>query len=150
LPFEDESFDIVTAMVAPHDTTEVYRVLKPGGYTIIEKISDRDKWNFKVPFGNDEKGPRGQFSYYEKGERVKEFREEFLNFFSELEIRNGFWKTYYSVQGLYMLLEETPTIRNFDKERDRHIVEEIAEKYKTEKGIETTQNRLLIRARKAE
>jgi SAM-dependent methyltransferase len=148
LPFSNECFDVVTAMVAPHNTAEVYRVLKPGGYTVIEKIGDRDKWNLKVPFGEDEEGPRGQFCYYQEGEREKQFRDEFSKLFREVSVRNGLWKTYYSLGGLLILLEQTPTIRNFNKEKDWPIVQELAEKYMTEKGIETTQNRILICARK--
>jgi ubiquinone/menaquinone biosynthesis C-methylase UbiE len=148
LPFEDEYFDIVTAMVAPHNTTEVYRVLKPGGYAIIEKIGDRDKWNLKEPFGKDEQGLRGQFCYYQEGEREKQFRDEFSQLFKEVSVRSGSWKTYYSVEELFVLLEQTPTIRNFNREKDGIVIEELAKIYMTEKGIETIQNRLLICARK--
>ncbi|HHE64425.1 MAG TPA: class I SAM-dependent methyltransferase, partial [Bacteroidetes bacterium] len=38
VPFVDDIFDVVTCMVAPHDTGELYRVLRPGGYAILEKV----------------------------------------------------------------------------------------------------------------
>lgn len=148
LPFEDQAFDIVTAMVAPHDTSEVHRVLKPGGHAIIEKIGDRDKWNLKVLFGQDGNGLRGQFCDYDEGEREIEFEEEFSRLFTEVSTKNGFWKTYYSVEGLILLLEQTPTIRSFDREKDYRVVEKIAEIFMTEKGILTTQNRILVTAKK--
>jgi ubiquinone/menaquinone biosynthesis C-methylase UbiE len=148
LPFDDEYFDVVTVMVAPHDTAEVYRVLKPDGVALIEKIGDRDKWNLKMPFGEDEQGLRGQFCYYQKGEREQQFRDEFSQLFRHVSIREGFWKTYYSIEGLFLLLEQTPTVRNFNRSRDKIIVEKLADTYMTEKGIETTQNRIIICAMK--
>jgi ubiquinone/menaquinone biosynthesis C-methylase UbiE len=148
LPFDDEYFDVVTAMVAPHDTAEVYRVLKPGGYAVIEKIGDRDKWNLKLSFGEDEQGLRGQFCYYQEGEREKQFRDEFSQLFNNVFIRNGFWKTYYSLDGLFLLLEETPTVRNFNRIEDGIIAENFAKIYMTDKGIEINQNRLIICATK--
>ena len=148
LPFNNDSFDIVTAMVAPHNTKEVHRVLKQGGYAIIEKVGDRDKWNFKVLFGDDSQGMRGQFGEYSQGDREKEYHTEFSNLFNSVIIENGFWKTYYSIEGLILLFEETPTIRNFDKIIDMSVLQQIEEKYMTERGIETTQNRILIQAEK--
>lgn len=148
LPFEDHVFDVVTAMVAPHNTNEVHRVLKPGGHTIIEKIGDRDKWNLKALFGRDSKGLRGQFCDYGEGEREIEFREEFSHLFAEVSTKNGFWKTYYSFEGLILLLEQTPTIRGFDRIEDSHVLEKIVETYMTDRGIITTQNRILVAAKK--
>lgn len=148
LPFDDHTFDVVTAMVAPHNTSEVHRVLKPGGYAIIEKIGDRDKWNLKVLFGQDSKGLRGQFCNYNKGEREIEFREEFSHLFTEVSTKNGFWKTYYSFEGIILLLEQTPTIRSFDRIKDHYILEKIKEHYMTDQGFATTQNRILITAKK--
>lgn len=148
LPFDNQAFDIVTAMVAPHNTNEIYRVLKPGGQAIIEKIGDRDKWDLKLLFGQDSQGLRGQFCYYGNGERETELRGEFSNLFSEVFTKNGFWKTYYSLEGFLLLLEETPTVRNFDRETDAHIIEEIVKSYMTDKGIITTQNRIFLKAKK--
>ncbi len=148
LPFKEDEFDIVTVMVAPHNTTEIYRVLKPGGYAIVEKIGDRDKWDFKILFGKDSEGFRGQFCDYSKGERAIEYKNEFSQKFNSVSIVNGFWKTYYSLEGLMLLFEETPTIRDFNRIQDLSIVNEIEKKYMTEKGIVTTQNRILIKANK--
>lgn len=148
LPFDNQAFDIVTAMVAPHDTNEIYRVLKPGGQTIIEKIGDRDKWDLKVLFGQDDQGLRGQFCHYNDGEREVELHDEFSSLFSEVSTKNGFWKTYYSLEGFLLLLEETPTVRNFDREKDAYIIEKILNSYMTDKGIRTTQNRIFLKAKK--
>jgi SAM-dependent methyltransferase len=148
LPFEDSSFDIVTCMVAPHVTLELHRVLRPNGYAIVEKIGDRDKWNFKEEFGSDSTGPRGQLSDLPSGERARIYEEEFGRLFSEVSVQNEFWKTYYSLEGLLLLLAQTPTVRNFDAEVDGEALQRIQRKYATPKGIETKQNRILIIARK--
>ena len=148
IPFPENTFDIVTCMLAHHNAFEIYRVLKPGGYAIIEKIGDREKWNLKNHFGNDEIGPRGQFSYYEEGQRAKKLQSEFEAFFSEVSVRNESWKTYYKPKSLIPLLEQTPTVRNFDRHKDAEALQKIKDDYMTEKGIETEQNRILIWARK--
>lgn len=148
IPFNDNSFDIVVCMVAPHDTSEVYRVLKPNRYAILEKIGDRDKWNFKEVFGSDELGNRGQFSNFSGGELASNYEKEFKVLFTEISVQNSFWKTYYSLEGLLLLLDQTPTIRNFGKIKDHSAIERIQEKYSTSKGLETTQNRILIVAKK--
>ena len=148
IPFPDNTFDIVTCMVAPHDTYEVHRVLRTGGYAIIEKVGDRDKWDIKELFGEDDIGVRGQLGHLREGQRAELYQEQFSHLFSEVSIRSGSWKTYYRPEGLILLLEQTPTIRDFDREKDASILEEIEKRYMTEKGIETQQHRILITARK--
>lgn len=101
LPFGDNYFDVVTCMVAPHDTSEVYRVLKPNGCAVLEKIGDRDKWNFKQEFGSDANGLRGQFSNLEEGKRAGNYEREFRELFSDVSVQNSFWKTYYSIGGFF-------------------------------------------------
>lgn len=148
IPFPENYFDVVTCMVAPHDTAQVHRVLKPGGYAIIEKIGDRDKWNLKQEFDSDEKGPRGQFSDLEAGQRAKMYEKEFGELFSEVSVENGSWKTYYTAEGIILILEQTPTIRGFNREEDAEALRKIRDKYSMLRGIETTQNRILIVAKK--
>lgn len=148
IPFRDNSLDVVTCMVAPHITSEVFRVLKPNGIAILEKIGDRDKWNFKQEFDCDSQGLRGQFSSLSKGDRAVSYKHEFGNLFSEVLVKNEFWKTYYSMEGLILLLEQTPTIRNFDRKLDSKALIRIQQKYLGQRGIETEQNKILIVAKK--
>ena len=68
--------------------------------------------------------------------------------FKEIEVRNGFWKTWYTKVGLQKLLEETPTIKDYDKKKDLSIVKKIIKELNSPQGIETTQHRVLIIARK--
>jgi len=64
--------------------------------------------------------------------------------FKNVSVKKWFWNTYYSREGLIKLFENTPTIRNFDKNNDIPIIDVIEDHYASDKGIKTTQNRLLI------
>ncbi|GAA2832482.1 class I SAM-dependent methyltransferase [Crossiella cryophila] len=146
LPFPDSSFDLVTVMLAPHDTSEISRVLRPGGRAVLEKIGDRDKWNFKTEFGADDHGPRGQFADLDQGQRAREYEDEFAGLFDRVEVREGFWATYYSRTGLELLLEQTSAIRGFDPVADKAVLDRICQEWTTHRGIKTIQNRMLIQA----
>jgi SAM-dependent methyltransferase len=144
LPFPDQYFDVVCCFIAPHSTGEVCRVLKPGGTAILEKIAERDKINIKEMFGVDGDGPRGQFMHLDERRRTDQYRKEFGELFSSFDLRIGKWKTYLTCEGLIALCERTSTIRGFDRGRDAGVIDEIKRRYSTPKGIETTQQRLLI------
>lgn len=165
LPFDDETFDIVTCMLAPDDVKETWRVLKPNGYAILEKIGDRDKWNLKEVFGSIGKPQnqgvidlnqrfssvpsiRGSFVHYDAGERAKLYEQEFSSLFNWVQVENGLWKTWYTLEAFTAICEQTPTIRDFDVKKDRQALETIKAKFMTEKGIETEQNWVLIIAKK--
>ena len=79
---------------------------------------------------------------------AKIYRREFEELFSEVFIREGFWKTYYSMEGHILLLEQTTTIRSFNRKHDEKALHEIQIKYLTPRGIKTTQHSILIIARK--
>lgn len=149
LPLADESIDMVTCMLAPHDALEAYRILKPGGYLIMERVGERDKENIKRLFGKDAKGPRGYRSEMEPGAIVKLHQEDLTAAkFINITCIDGFWKTWYTPDGLRMLLDETPTVRDYDEGQDASIVEKVISELTTDKGIETHQHRVLVIARK--
>jgi len=148
LPFPDSLFDYVTCILALHNIPEIFRVLKLGGIAIVETMGDRDKWNIKQEFGSDHDGPRGQHAQLAPGELVDRYRTKFGRWFSRVEVRNGFWQTFYTLDGLISLLEQTPAIRGFDREKDREVLTGIATKFMAPRGIQTKQNHILIIARK--
>jgi SAM-dependent methyltransferase len=148
LPFPDERFDVAISVMAPHSTAELWRVLKPGGIALLEKIGERDKRNIKALFGDDDQGPRGQFVMPD-GERERVFRSDLGQRFERIEVRSGSWRTVFSRAGLIVLLQETITIRNFDPVRDAGVLRRIETELSSERGIETIQHRLLFVARKA-
>lgn len=140
LSFPSESFSVVSCILAPFNPAEIHRVLKPKGWAIIEKTGNKDKWNFKQCFPDDKFGSRSYLADFRK--------EEMEKLFSKVEIKIGSWKTYYSIAGLILLLQETRTIRDFDYKKDKSIIEEIKKRYMTKRGIETTQQHILICAQK--
>jgi len=148
LPFPNGSFDYVTCILALHDILEISRVLKPGGIAVVETMGDRDKWNIKQEFGSDHDGPRGQHAQLEPGELVRRYEIEFGLSFLSVEIRNGFWQTFYTLEGLSLLLEQTPAIRGFNRKRDRDALARVEARFMTPRGIRTEQNHILIIARK--
>lgn len=148
IPFKDNYFDFVTVMMAKHNTKEIYRVLKNDGIAVLEKVGERDKINLKEPFGSDEKGLRGQFSNYKEGERAIILEQEFKELFKSVDIKEGFFNTYYTPEGLELLLKQTPTIRDFDPVKDRKFLDYIIKHFMTDKGIVTKQHRILIIAQK--
>jgi ubiquinone/menaquinone biosynthesis C-methylase UbiE len=146
LPFRNNSFDVVTVMLAPHDAREVSRVLRPGGCAVLEKLGDQDKANIKAAFGTDAHGLRGQFSNLAPGERVHLLQRELSAWFARVEVRVGTWATYYTLDGLLMLLEQTPTVRAFDRGTDTDAIAKLQEDHLDERGIKTIQERILVHA----
>jgi SAM-dependent methyltransferase len=149
LPYGDSSFDVVACMMAPHDTSEVHRVLKPGGVAILEKLGEQDKNVLKACFPPDKSGARGQLASLRPNERAAIYRDAFRTLFSKAEVRSGFWSTLLTPEGLDLLLAQTPTIRDFDPINDRASVQKVKDRLMTPDGlIKITQHRLLITATK--
>ena len=148
LPFDDHSIDVVVAFLAPHNAHEMHRVLKPGGWAIVERVGDRDKVNIKTCFGSDAEGPRGQMLHYEAGARATMMTEEFQTRFSHATTENGFWDTEYAMDELLTLLAHTPTIRNYALPQDQTHVAAIQDSLMSDGRIRTTQNRVLVVAQK--
>lgn len=150
IPFADNSFDVVTCNLAPWDIEELYRVLKPGGCFINETIGCEDKLEFKRVFGKDANGHwRGQRMLLDNATFIHQLRTLLEPRFQEINIANGFWETYYTPQGLLELCECTPTISEFNVEKDKPSFDAVINRLMTEKGIKLMQNRLLITARKS-
>ena len=146
IPFAENHFDVITSMLAPHNTYEAYRVLKAGGYCIVERTGEKDKYDLKKEFGIDEHGWRGQ--NFSCQPMANMFFDQFAALFSEVGVREGFWDSYLTMEGLILLLEQTPSVRGFDKEKDSDILQRIEHLYGTERGIRVQQHRILIVARK--
>ncbi len=148
LPFYDNSFDIVTNMLAPYDFAEAYRVLKPKGKLIEEKLGERDKYELKLLFGEDEKGLRGQLIHLPDNFIIDDCHKKLSGLFSKFSIQTGIWPTYYSIEGLTALLENTPSVRNFNRFHDQKTFEQACRLLMTDKGIRILQHRILIIAEK--
>jgi ubiquinone/menaquinone biosynthesis C-methylase UbiE len=122
LPFKNETFDVVTSMMAPHCIDEMFRVLKPGGNLIIEIPGEMDKRALKDYFV-DGNTPRGQLSERPKGSIRLLYEEELAPLFENIAIRDGYWNTHYSEEGILALLLNTPTVANFNLESDQDALD---------------------------
>lgn len=147
LPFHNNSFDTVTCMLSRWNVLEIARILKSTGNVIVEHIGCEDKKDFKVFFGKDKDGWRGQFINCQVDRYIQSFIDMFREYFEFVTIKNGFWKTYYTEQGILDLLQYTPTINNFNLYTDIDHVKNACDTFRRPKGIELTQNRILIHAK---
>lgn len=149
LPFPSGSFDIVTHMLSPHNANEAYRVLRPGGVVIMERVGEQDKWELKEFFGSDEQGPRGYRMEYKKGQLANEYKADFEKAgFSEVSVLDGMFYSWYTRDRLERLIKEAPTIRNFDPVADREILDRVEQELGTPQGIRLQQHRILLVAKK--
>ncbi|MGI9274809.1 MAG: class I SAM-dependent methyltransferase [Endozoicomonas sp.] len=149
LPFSDNSFDLVTAIMAPSAfEPEVSRILRPGGRYLLETPTEQDQRNIKEAFGKDDVGWRysrcSQLRHSTYGQRY-DLAEQFFDHFS---IRLGRWKTWYSREALLSLLEQIPWIRDYSAEKDQKIIETLIQLYATDQGVETVKERILLIASK--
>ncbi len=150
LPFPDESFDLVTAIMAPNAVEEeAFRVLKPGGYYLLETSTEKDQASIKRAFGRDEDGWRGQSLnliphsvYIQRYNRISLLTDQF-------SIRMGRWNTWYTPQALEYFLEQVPIIRHFNNTRDRKKLACLIAQQDERGEIKTVQERILLVASKA-
>lgn len=147
IPFVHKSINLITSILGRWNIKELARILKSDGVIIIEHIGCEDKKDFKKLFGKDNMGWRGQLIEYGKDEYLNLLAKDFSQYFEYVSIQNGFWNTYYTIEGLKQLLLNTPTIRNYQKESDKENFDTAIALFSTEKGIKLTQNRILIYAR---
>ena len=145
LDFPDNYFDVVTDRHCDFGATEVYRVLKKGGYFFTQQVSEGDQLNIKKAFG------RGQ-AYGVKDGTLKDKYLKQLKKAGFKKIKNYDYnsKIYYKTDKDYIFhLRYTPTIPEFGEgEKDFEILGRFIEKNKTEKGIETNSKRFMITAQK--
>ena len=51
LPFENETFEVVSTRLSPHDLSEMMRVLKSGGFAISMRVGETDALELRRLFG---------------------------------------------------------------------------------------------------
>ncbi|MFO1259413.1 MAG: methyltransferase domain-containing protein [Gammaproteobacteria bacterium] len=146
LPFQRNTFDAVACMLSLWDPKEIHRVLKKDGFVLIELLGCEDKKDFKLFFGADGNGLRGQYLNFKSEEYVSNIYERFQKFFRSVSIQNGFWNTCYSQKGILKLLANTPTIRGYNYQHDKINIKNAIQGLSTPSGIKIKQNRMLLYA----
>ena len=128
--FESEVFDLVVTRHCGTNMKDAYRILKKGGMFISEDIDKHDCWELKQVFN------RGQEFNEEELIKRKIFNECLDAGFSKIELLNFEEIEYYqTVEDLEFLLENTPTIDGYDKEKDYPTLEKYIKENTTEQGI---------------
>lgn len=149
LPFLDCSFDVVITRLAEYATREAFRVLRQDGYfleyglgpdadrEIREFFSDRlEKENFFFPKDLSEWKKEVCKPVLDAGfvvSSIDEYKE----------------KDHYSDTGTLMdIIEMVPLVRDFDRKKDKHTIEQLADTYKENGGFYTTWHYYIIVAQK--
>jgi ubiquinone/menaquinone biosynthesis C-methylase UbiE len=149
LPFQDCSFDIVITRLAEYSPREAHRVLRKEGRfflyglgpdankEIVEFFPDRiNQENFSFPKNPEEW----------KEEECKDIRNVGFVVNGVDDYRE---KEYHqSKEEIVNLIEMVPLVRDFDRERDRKLIDALAEKYEKKRGIKTTWHYFILEARK--
>ena len=141
LNFPDNTFDIVTDRHCDFNPSEVFRVLKKGGYFFTQQVSEGDQTNIKKAFG------RGQGYGITDGTLKNKYLKQLKKLgFSKIEDFDYNSKIFYKTDKDYIfLLRYTPTIPKFgEKKNDFQILRQFIEETKTERGIETNSKRFMI------
>ncbi|MBN9287590.1 MAG: hypothetical protein BGO43_04105 [Gammaproteobacteria bacterium 39-13] len=147
LPFKDNAFDVVVSMLSIWDPKEIHRVLTKDGFVLIELLGCEDKKDFKLFFGHDEQGLRGQYLQYDRETFIENIYKKFQAYFNHIVIQNEFWNTFYSPMGVLKLLSNTPIVRNFNYRKDKAALKKALETLSGPNGINITQNRMLLYAK---
>lgn len=148
LPFQSNTFDVITAILTWENPTEIHRVISQDGVVIIEGLGPNDKTAFTRYFGKDTNGHRGAHLDVDFDYLKKRIYDKWAPYFSSIEIFNQQWQTSYTKEGLWNLLNNTyTTVRNFDPKNDKPLFDEAVEALEKNGQIILTQNRLVTVAK---
>lgn len=148
LPFYDCTFDVVITRLADYSVEEAYRVLKKGGYFIEYGLGPHADKEIAEFF--PERIEEESFFFPETKEWKKEVCESVENaHFFVNSIEDYQEKDYYqSEEDLMDLIEMVPLVKDFDREKDRKIIDDLSKKYRGENGIEITWHYYVVEAQR--
>jgi ubiquinone/menaquinone biosynthesis C-methylase UbiE len=136
LPFRDCIIDIVINRLAEHSTQEAYLILKTNGFFLEYGLGPHASEEIAEFF--QERIERSSFFFPRNPKRwKKEVSQHVVQAgFTILNMKDYIEDRYYEDENELMnLIEMVPLVKDFDRGRDRRIVQEVAKKYKNEKGI---------------
>ena len=147
MPFKNESFDVVLSSRGPLSSNinfikESFRVLKKEGLMIEETIGEKDKIELKKIFGRGQNYPNPEIKLVSTKKLLKKTGMKFIGskYFK-------FYQTYPSINDVIKILEKTPVIPDFNKEKDKLYLEKINKKLNKD-GIILSSHRLIWLAQK--
>jgi ubiquinone/menaquinone biosynthesis C-methylase UbiE len=136
LPFRDCIIDIVINRLAEHSTQEAYRILKTNGFFLEYGLGPRASEEIAEFF--QERIERSSFFFPRNPKTWKEEVSQHIIEvgFTILSMKDYMEDRYYEDENdLMNLIEMVPLVKDFDRVRDRKIVQELAKKYKKHEGI---------------
>ena len=97
----------------------------------------------------DSQGYRGANLNTQLDEMRHNLEKKLLPYFKIVQLQNATWKTCYTREGLWLLLNNTiSTVRDFDPIKDKTVFDEAIKQLQVDNHITLTQNRLIIVASK--
>ncbi|MGN0533079.1 MAG: class I SAM-dependent methyltransferase [Eubacterium sp.] len=124
-PFRSHSYDLCTSCLSQWSTIEIRRLLKSNGIFCFEMLMPDDKEEIKKAFGKDRLGWRGYMSNCSKEEKKEYLLRELNEFFEIVNISEYIQSSSLSRDGFVKLLHLTPTIRDFDIEKDDEYIKSL-------------------------
>lgn len=149
LPFSDSCFDIVITRLAEYATREAYRVLQQSGYFLEYGLGpDADK-EIKEFFG-DRIERENFFFPQDVSEWTSEVCKPVLDAgFAVNSIDEYKERDYYSDRETLMdIIEMVPLVKDFHRQRDKKIIEQLADRYRENDGFSVTWHYYIIVAQK--
>lgn len=149
LPFQNCAFDVVITRLAEYSIKEAYRVLKKGGHFLEYGLGPQA--NKEIVEFFPERIDEEAFFF---PKNVEKWKEEACSpikdaGFSITRVSDYYEKEYYNSEDEILdLIEMVPLVTDFDRKKDKKIVEKLAEKYKCEKGIEITWHYCIVEAQR--
>jgi ubiquinone/menaquinone biosynthesis C-methylase UbiE len=149
LPFSDSSFDTVITRLAEYATKEAYRVVQRSGYFLEYGLGpDADK-EIREFFADRVEKENFFFPKNRSTWKTEVCKPVLRAGFAVSSIDEYKEKDYYSdTETLMDIIEMVPLVKDFDRKKDKHTIQELADTYKEKEGFSLTWHYYIIVAQK--
>jgi SAM-dependent methyltransferase len=147
LRFPDRAFDVVLNRHCTVDVRETFRVLRPGGYFVTQRVGTRNTRNICALFDCGAGGEYEPEPFQEAAALAAAFRQIGCRVLCIAEYDVRYW--FLDVESLLFWLQAIPIPEDFSIERHWRQVDHVLTEYGTPRGIETNERRELLIVRKA-
>ena len=145
LHFDAEEFDIVLVRHSNVFVSEIVRVLRPGGYFIMQMPEQRNSLNFLRAFGWTP-ASFGPDWWQPVAELADQFRLHDCHILAQAEYDVPYW--FHDIESFMFWLMSVPWPEDIELEKHWQNINQILETSQTERGIETNEHRGLLIAQK--
>lgn len=143
LPFEGEKFDLVIDRHESYSPTEVFRVLRPGGWFVTQQVGDKNDRDLRKLLGATSFKPN-RWNLKLAADQLKR------SGFKVVDRRQGYYKTrYFDTGALVYHLKAVPwIIPNFSVKRYFPVLTKLNDVIEREGYLEVRSDRFLVAATK--